>query len=142
MRTDLTLTMIKPDATLRGLTGTILKEITDAKFSIVALKLTQLTSYEAQKFYAIHHGKPFFNELVEFMTSAPIVAAVLKKENAVEDFRQLIGATNPENALEGTIRKKYAESLQRNSIHGSDSNENAWIESHFHFSDKEIYDFL
>ncbi|PQL92413.1 nucleoside-diphosphate kinase [Apibacter adventoris] len=142
MRTDLTLTMIKPDATLRGLSGTILKEITDAKFSIVALKLTQLTSYEAQKFYAIHQGKPFFNELVEFMTSAPIVAAVLKKENAVEDFRQLIGATNPENALEGTIRKKYAESLQRNSIHGSDSNENAWIESHFHFSDKEIYDFL
>lgn len=142
MQTNFTLTMIKPDATVRGLTSAILKDITDAGFTIVALKLTQLSISDAQKFYAVHKEKPFFNELVDFMTSAPIVAAVLKKDNAVEDFRQLIGATNPENALEGTIRKKYAESLQRNSIHGSDSNENAWIESHFHFADKEIYTLL
>ncbi len=134
--------MIKPDAISKGLTSTILKDITDAGFIITALKLTSLTKTEAEKFYSIHQDKPFFDDLVSFMTSGPIVAAILKKENAVEDFRRLLGATNPEKAEEGTLRKKYAESMQRNAIHGSDSDENAIIEAHFHFAEKEIYSFL
>ncbi|MGM5631487.1 nucleoside-diphosphate kinase [Apibacter raozihei] len=136
---DITLTMIKPDAVSKGLIGTILKDISDAGFEITALKLTQLTRTDAEKFYSVHHGKPFFEDLVSFMISGPIVAAVLKKENAVEHFRKLIGATNPDNAEAGTLRKKYAESMQRNAVHGSDSNENAYIEAHFHFADKEIF---
>lgn len=134
--------MIKPDAISKGLTSTILKDITDAGFIITALKLTSLTKTEAEKFYSIHQDKPFFDDLVSFMTSGPIVAAILKKENAVEDFRRLLGATNPEKAEEGTLRKKYAESMQRNAIHSSDSDENAIIEAHFHFAEKEIYSFL
>lgn len=139
---NFTLTMIKPDAVSKGLTGTILKDITEAGFSIIALKLTSLTLADAQRFYSIHQGKPFFEDLVNFMTSGPIIAAVLKKENAVENFRKLIGATNPDQAEEGTIRKKYAESTQRNAIHGSDSDENAAIEAHFHFAEREIFSLL
>ena len=142
MANNITLTMVKPDAVQKGHTANILKDITDAGFSIVALKLTQLTQADAEKFYAVHKERPFFASLVEFMTSGPIVAAVLKKDNAVEDFRKLIGATNPENAEEGTIRKKYAESMEKNAVHGSDSDENADIEAHFHFADKEIFSFL
>ncbi|TWP24337.1 nucleoside-diphosphate kinase [Apibacter muscae] len=136
---NLTLTMIKPDAVKNGYMGNIINDITNAGFTIIALRLTQLTSQDAKKFYSIHKDKPFFKNLVEFMTSGPIVAAVLKKENAVEEFRKLIGATNPKNAEEGTLRKKYAESMERNAIHGSDSDENARIESLFHFAEKEIY---
>ena len=139
MNTNLTLTMINPNAVKHGHTGAILHQITESGFKIKAMKLTQLTVDDAKKFYAIHSEKPFFGELVEFMTSGPIVAAVLEKENAVEDFRKLIGATNPKDAAEGTIRKKYAESLQMNAIHGSDSNENAAIEISFHFSGREIF---
>ncbi|MCO6564784.1 MAG: nucleoside-diphosphate kinase [Apibacter sp.] len=131
--------MIKPDAVSKGLTGSILKDITDAGFSIIALKLTSLTLTDAQRFYSIHQGKPFYEDLIKFMTSGPIVAAVLKKENAVESFRKLIGSTNPDQAEEGTLRKKYAESTQRNAVHGSDSDENATIEAHFHFADREIF---
>lgn len=105
---NFTLTMIKPDAVSKGLTGSILKDITDAGFSIIALKLTSLTLTDAQRFYSIHQGKPFYEDLIKFMTSGPIVAAVLKKENAVESFRKLIGSTNPDQAEEGTLRKKYA----------------------------------
>lgn len=136
---NFTFTMIKPDAVSKGLTGSILKDITDAGFSIIALKLTSLTLTDAQRFYSIHQGKPFYEDLIKFMTSGPIVAAVLKKENAVESFRKLIGSTNPDQAEEGTLRKKYAESTQRNAVHGSDSDENATIEAHFHFADREIF---
>ncbi|CAI9429053.1 Nucleoside diphosphate kinase [Candidatus Ornithobacterium hominis] len=136
---NITLTMIKPDAVENGYIGSILNEITNAGFKIKAMKMTQLSVADAQKFYEIHQDKPFFSDLVEFMTSGPIVAAVLEKENAVEDFRKLIGATNPAEAEQGTIRQKYAEQLERNAIHGSDSNENAKIESQFHFSGREVF---
>ena len=139
MTTNRTLTMIKPDAVESGYVGDILKQITDAKFQIKALKLTQLTRHEAELFYAVHKGKSFYNDLIDFMTRGPIVAAVLEKENAVEDFRKLIGKTNPEEAEEGTIRKKFAKSMRENAVHGSDSNENAEIESNFHFSNFEIF---
>ena len=139
MNNNLTFTMIKPNAVKKGHAGAIIHEITEAGFKIKAMKLTQLTTDDAKKFYAIHSDKPFYGELVEFMSSGPIVAAVLEKENAVEDFRKLIGATNPKDAAEGTIRKKYAESLQMNAIHGSDSDENAAIEIKFHFSGREIF---
>ena len=139
MSNNLTFTMIKPNAVKKGHVGAIIHEITEAGFKIKAMKLTQLTVDDAKKFYAIHSDKPFYGELVEFMSSGPIVAAVLEKENAVEDFRKLIGATNPKDAAEGTIRKKYAESLQMNAIHGSDSDENAAIEIKFHFSGREIF---
>src|SRR5699024_6098877 len=108
-------------------------------FRIVAMKLTQMTVNDAKEFYAIHKERPFYGELVEFMTRGPIVAAILEKENAVEDFRTLIGATNPAEADEGTIRKLYAESVGENAIHGSDSDENAAIESAFHFSGREMF---
>jgi len=136
---NITLTMLKPDAVENGHIGAILNHITSAGFKIKALKLTQLSISEAKKFYEVHAERPFYNELVEFMTSGPIVAAVLEKENAIEDFRKLIGATNPENAEAGTIRKIYAESMGRNAVHGSDSDENALIESSFHFSGREIF---
>lgn len=134
-----TFTMIKPDAVENGHIGAILEKITSAGFAIKALKLTQMTQRDASEFYAIHRERPFFGELVEFMTRGPIVAAVLEKENAVEDFRTLIGATNPENAAEGTIRKLYAKSVGENAVHGSDSDENAQIEINFHFSGREIF---
>jgi nucleoside-diphosphate kinase len=134
-----TFTMIKPDAVEKGNIGGILNMITEAGFRIVSLKLTQLTIADAQEFYAIHKERPFFGELVEFMTRGPIVAAILEKDNAVEDFRKLIGATNPAEAAEGTIRKKYATSVGENAVHGSDSDENATIEGAFHFSGREMF---
>lgn len=136
---DITFTMIKPDAVQDGHIGAILSKITEAGFKIKALQLTQLTVDDAKKFYAVHSERPFFRELVEFMSSGPIVAAVLEKENAVEDFRKLIGATNPAEAAEGTIRKLFARSVGENAVHGSDSDENALIEAQFHFSGREIF---
>lgn len=132
-----TFTMLKPDAVEDGNIGNILQMITDAGFKIVAMKLRHLTEDQAKAFYAVHKERPFYGELVEYMTSGPIVAAVLEKDNAVEDFRTLIGATNPQEAAEGTIRKLYAESIGRNAVHGSDSDENAKIESDFHFNANE-----
>ncbi|MBB4119153.1 nucleoside-diphosphate kinase [Mesonia hippocampi] len=134
-----TFTMIKPDAVENGHIGAILEQIATAGFRIVAMKLTQMTKNDAEQFYAIHKERPFFGELVEFMTRGPIVAAVLEKENAVEDFRTLIGATNPAEAAEGTIRKKYATSIGENAVHGSDSDENAEIEAAFHFAGREQF---
>ena len=136
---NITFTMIKPDAVAKGHIGDILKDITDAGFKIKAAKMTQLAKQDAEAFYAIHAERPFFKDLVEFMTSGPIVAAVLEKDNAVADFRTLIGATNPAEAAEGTIRAKYAESIDANAVHGSDSDENAAIEAAYHFAAKEIF---
>jgi len=133
-----TFTMIKPDAVESNNIGNITQMISDAGFKIKAMKLTQLTISQAEEFYAVHNERPFYGELVEYMTSGPIVAAVLEKENAVIEFRNLIGSTDPSEAEEGTIRKKYAESKGRNAVHGSDSDENAQIESNFHFSENEI----
>ncbi len=134
MTTNRTFTMIKPDAVENGHIGAIIDKINKAGFRIVAMKMTQMTQREAELFYAIHTERPFFNELVTFMTRGPIIAAILEKNNAVEDFRALIGATNPADAAEGTIRKLYATSLGENAVHGSDSDENATIEGNFHFS--------
>jgi nucleoside-diphosphate kinase len=131
--------MLKPDSIEKGYTGAILEKINAAGFKIVAMKMTQMTKHDAENFYAIHKDRPFFGELVEYMTRGPIVAAVLEKDNAVEDFRVLIGATNPEEAAEGTIRKLYAASIGENAVHGSDSDENAAIESAFHFAGREIF---
>ncbi len=133
-----TFTMLKPDALEANNTGKILDLIIEAGFSIKAMKLTRLTDGEAKEFYAVHKERPFYGELVEYMTSGPIVAAILEKSNAVEDFRKLIGATDPAEAAAGTIRSKYAESKAKNAVHGSDSDENAEIESNFHFSGREI----
>ncbi|PZD79542.1 nucleoside-diphosphate kinase [Mesonia sp. K7] len=134
-----TFTMIKPDAVENGHIGAILEQINASGFRIVAMKLTQMSKRDAEQFYAIHKERPFFGELVEFMTRGPIVAAILEKDNAVEDFRTLIGATNPAEAAEGTIRKKYATSIGENAVHGSDSDENALIEGDFHFSGREQF---
>jgi nucleoside-diphosphate kinase len=134
-----TFTMIKPDAVENGHIGAILEKITSAGFKIIAMKYTQLSKRDAQEFYAIHKERPFFGELVSFMTRGPIVSAILEKENAVEDFRALIGATNPAEAAEGTIRKLFAKDIGENAVHGSDSDENAAIEGSFHFSGREIY---
>ncbi len=131
--------MIKPDAVENGYVGAILEKITSAGFKIIAMKYTQLSRRDAREFYAVHKARPFFGELVEFMTRGPIVAAILEKDNAVEDFRAIIGATNPEDAAEGTIRKLYATSIGENAVHGSDSDENAAIEGAFHFAGREIY---
>ena len=141
MEKNKTFTMIKPDAVEKGHIGGILKKINDSGFKIIAMKLTKLTKERASEFYKIHEEKPFFNDLIEYMTSGPIVSAVLQKENAVEDFRKLIGSTNPNEAAEGTIRKLYAESISANAIHGSDSNENALIESKFHFDENECFNY-
>ena len=139
MATNRTFTMLKPDAVANGYIGAILEKIIAAGFRIVAMKMTQLTKADAEAFYAIHAERPFFGELVEYMTSGPIVSAVLEKDNAVEDFRTLIGATNPAEAAEGTIRKMYAESISANAVHGSDSDENAAIEAAFHFAGREHF---
>ena len=139
MGTNRTFTMIKPDAVENGHIGGILEKITAAGFKIVAMKYTQLSRRDAQEFYAVHKERPFFGELVDFMTRGPIVSAILEKENAVEDFRALIGATNPAEAAEGTIRKLFATDIAENAVHGSDSDENAAIEGAFHFSGREIY---
>ena len=135
-----TLTMIKPDATGANNIGPILAMMNEAGFKIVAMKLTRLTPEKAGKFYAVHKERPFYGELVEFMSSGPIVAAILEKDNAVEDFRKLIGATNPAEAAEGTIRKKFAKSIGENAVHGSDSDENAKIEGSFFFGELEVCD--
>lgn len=132
--TNRTFTMIKPDATSKGHTGGILDQIVKAGFTIKAMKWTKLSREKAGEFYEVHKERPFYKELVEFMSSGPIVAAILEKENAVADFRKLIGATNPAQAEEGTIRKNFATSVGENAVHGSDSDENAAIESDFFFS--------
>lgn len=134
-----TFTMVKPDATSKGYTGGIIDMMIKGGFSIKAMKWTKLTPEQAGEFYAVHKERPFYGELVEFMSSGPIVAAILEKDNAVEDFRNLIGATNPANAAEGTIRKKYAASIGENAVHGSDSDENAQIEGDFFFSKLERF---
>ena len=139
MATNRTFTMLKPDAIENGHMGKIIDMIINAGFQIKAMKYTSLSVAEAQEFYAVHSERPFYGELVDYMTSGPIVAAILEKENAVIDFRNLIGATDPAEAAEGTIRKYYAESKGRNAVHGSDSDENAAIESEFHFSPSEIF---
>jgi nucleoside-diphosphate kinase len=139
MATNRTFTMIKPDAVENNYIGAILEKISAAGFKIIAMKMTQLTESDAKQFYSIHKELPFFNDLVKFMTQGPIVCAILEKENAVSDFRALIGATNPEDAAEGTIRKMYASSISNNAIHGSDSDENAAIECAFHFSGREVF---
>ena len=137
--TNRTFTMIKPDATLKGNTGGILDMINKAGFRIVAMKMMHLSAEKAGEFYGVHKERSFYGELVEFMSRGAITAAILEKENAVEDFRKLIGATNPAQAEEGTIRKKYATSIGENAVHGSDSNENAQIEGDFFFSKLEQF---
>jgi nucleoside-diphosphate kinase len=137
--TNRTFTMIKPDATKNGYTGAIIQKINEAGFRIVAMKMTHLSAVKAGEFYEIHKERPFYSELVEFMSSGPITAAILERENAVDAFRQLIGATNPAQAEEGTIRKLYATSIGENAIHGSDSDENAEIEGDFFFSRLEQF---
>lgn len=139
MATNRTFTMIKPDAVANGHIGAILNDIIADGFKIIAMKYIQLTKETAGNFYAVHKERPFYGELVSFMTSGPIVAAILEKDNAVEDFRKLIGATNPAEAAEGTIRNKYAKSIDANAIHGSDSDENAEIEGNFFFSQFERF---
>jgi nucleoside-diphosphate kinase len=134
-----TFTMIKPDATSKGYTGAILDQIIKAGFSIKAMKWTKLTKEQAGQFYAVHKERPFYGELVDFMCSGQIVAAILEKDNAVADFRKLIGATDYTKAEEGTIRKKYASSMGENAVHGSDSDENAAIEGSFFFSQLEQF---
>lgn len=131
--------MIKPDAVANGHIGAIINDITNAGFKIIALKYIKLTPEKAGEFYAVHQGRPFYNDLVSFMSSGPIVAAILEKDNAVEDFRTLIGATNPADAAEGTIRQKYAKSIDANAVHGSDSDDNAQIEGDFHFTADERF---
>jgi nucleoside-diphosphate kinase len=131
--------MLKPDAIENGYTGKVLDMIVEAGFEIKAMKYTRLTEEQAQKFYEVHSERPFYGELVEYMTSGPIVAAILEKDNAVADFRALIGATDPADAEDGTIRKSYAESKAKNAVHGSDSDENAAIEGEFHFSAADIF---
>ena len=139
MAGNITFTIVKPRAFSKGYTAPILNMIHEAGFRISALKMLQLTENEARTFYQVHRERPFYNDLVEFMVSGPIAVAILEKENAVEDYRKLIGATDPSKAEEGTIRKRYAESLQANAVHGSDSDENALIESAFFFSTSERF---
>ena len=139
MATNRTFTMIKPDAVENGHMGKIIDMIIEAGFDIKAMKYTRLSEERAKEFYAVHAERPFYGELVEYMSSGPIVAAILEKDNAVADFRELIGATDPAEAAEGTIRAKYAENKGRNAVHGSDSDENADIEGKFHFSAEEIH---
>ena len=139
MARTFTFTIIKPQAVTKGFIGPILNMISEAGFKISALKMLHLTRGEAQRFYEVHVGRPFYDDLVEFMISGPIVVAVLEKENAVEDYRKLIGSTDPEKAAEGTIRKKYAESMRANAVHGSDSDENAELEATFFFPSSERF---
>jgi len=139
MAGNITLSIIKPFAVKSGFIGSIMAIITEAGFRISAIKSVKLTVGQAEEFYSVHKSKPFYNDLVEFMTSGPIVPMILKKENAVEDFRELIGNTDPSKAKERTIRKMFAESLQKNAVHGSDSDENAIIESDFFFARKDRF---
>lgn len=139
MTGNFTFTMIKPTAVANGHIGPILNMISENGFRITALKKLQMTRKDAETFYLVHKERPFYNDLVEFMSSGPIVAAILEKENAVEAYRKLIGATDPSKAEEGTIRKLYAKSVQENAVHGSDSDENADIEAAFFFSERERF---
>ena len=134
-----TFTMIKPDAVAAGNIGNILAMINKKGFKIVAMKYTLLSKEKAGEFYAVHKKRPFYKELVKFMSSGPIVAAVLEKDNAVEEYRKLIGATNPKEAKRGTVRAKYATSIGENAVHGADSDENAAIECSFHFAQTEMF---
>ncbi len=136
---NITLTMVKPTAVEKGYTGKILEKITAGGFRIQAMKMFRMSKADAEKFYEVHKERPFYGELTAFMSSGPIVAAVLEKENAVKDYRKLIGATNPKDAEEGTIRKLYATDIQANAVHGSDSDENAEIEASFFFSKRERF---
>jgi nucleoside-diphosphate kinase len=137
--TNRTFTMIKPDAFAAGHTGAIIDHIVKAGFRLVAMKMVHLSKEKAGQFYEVHKERPFYGELVDFMSSGSIVSAILEKDNAVEDFRKIIGATNPADAAEGTIRKLYAKSIGENAVHGSDSNENAQIEGSFFFSGLEQF---
>lgn len=139
MATNRTFTMIKPDGVESGNIGNILNLITSKGFKIIAMKYTRLTTEQAKKFYEVHKERPFYMELVDYMTSGPIVAAILEKDNAVADFRALIGSTDPAEAAEGTVRKLYAESKAKNAVHGSDSDENAEIEGNFFFTAAERF---
>jgi nucleoside-diphosphate kinase len=139
MTDNRTLTMIKPDAVKAGHTGAILAQIEKAGFRFVAMKLTRLSHAKASEFYAVHRERPFYGELVDFMSSGPIIVAILEKDNAVEDFRTLVGATDPAKAAPGTIRALYASNVGENAVHGSDSDENAQIEGAFHFSGVEMF---
>ncbi|MBI1316128.1 nucleoside-diphosphate kinase [bacterium] len=139
MATNRTFTMIKPDAVANGHIGAILHRINAAGFRIVSMELTRLSRAEASQFYAVHAERSFFGELIDFMTSGPIVAAILEKDNAVEDFRALIGATDPTKAEPGTIRRDFAKSIEANAIHGSDSDDNARIEGQFFFGIRREY---
>lgn len=137
MSSNKTLTMIKPTAYKNKCAGKIIQKIYDAGFHISAMKITKLSKEDAQEFYAVHKGRPFYDDLVDFMSSGPIIAAILEKENAVDDYRTLIGATNPAEAAEGTIRKECGTSIGENAVHGSDSDENAEIEANFFFAGRE-----
>lgn len=139
MTGNLTFTMIKPEALANAYTGKIISKMIDAGFTIKALKMHQLSKKQAEAFYAVHQERPFYNDLTDYMSSGPIVALVLEKDNAVSDFRKLVGATDPNEAEEGTIRKAFAESKSKNAVHGSDSYENAAIEIKFHFSELELF---
>ena len=139
MNSNRTFTMLKPDSIEQGNMLPIINMIENAGFKIIALKYKKMSKDEAEKFYSIHSDKPFFNDLVSFMTRGPIIAAALEKENAVEEFRELIGSTDPQEAMDGTIRKKFAKSKGENAVHGSDSDENASIEIDFHFDSNEIF---
>ena len=139
MNSNRTFTMLKPDSIEQGYMLPILNMIKEAGFKIIALKYKKMTIEEAEQFYSIHSDKPFFNDLIQFMTRGPILAAALEKNNAVDDFRKLIGSTDPSEAEDGTIRKRYAKSKGENAVHGSDSDDNAAIEISFHFSDSEIF---
>ena len=139
MAGTITFTIIKPVAVKKNYTGSILQKIGEAGFRIVAMKMEHMTKKQAEGFYAVHQGKEFFDDLTDFMSSGPVVVAILEKENAVADYRKLIGATDPKDAEEGTIRKLYAESKSHNAVHGSDSDENAQIESDFFFSKTERF---
>ncbi len=134
-----TFTMIKPDAVEKSVSGAILKQIQEAGFKIISIKQTKMSPEQAGNFYFVHRERPFYADLCAFMSSGAIIPAILEKENAVDDFRKLIGATNPANAEAGTIRKNFAESIDKNAIHGSDSDENAQIESNFFFSELERF---
>jgi nucleoside-diphosphate kinase len=139
MYTDFTLSIIKPNAVRTGKTGPILAMINEGGFEIAAMRMVKMTLPQAESFYSVHKGKPFFDGLIEFMTSGPVVVMILKHENAVETFRKLIGATDPAKAEPGTIRKTFAVSVQMNAVHGSDSVENAVIEANFFFSGIERF---
>lgn len=139
MQGNITLTMIKPEAVRNGHIGNILAKITEGGFGIIAMKYLRLTREQAEKFYEVHHERPFYNDLVTFMSSGPIVAAVLKKDNAVDEYRKFIGSTNPKDAVAGSIRALYGTNIQENAVHGSDSDENAVKEAGFFFSELERF---